>query len=292
VAGKADFDIWAADGKFTYGHCTATFVRCAVAGKHTWPGLTARYDNTGHTQRPHDTERRWQEARRLPHDETLPLPDRIAGLLVLLYAQNPADIEGLPTTAANDDWTIITLALASVPIVLPDPLAGLMREHLATRRGHATIRQPGTVPWLFPGGRRGHPLDAGHISERLKAIGLHPRADRAATLFTLAAELPAALLARMLGISIRTAVSRQKTASGDWMAYAAAVSRPAAEFRPLLVVTGDRITFSEGLTVTIDRSLGAAPGLARRLCSGPFTGSARRPQHDGGAHEPHPPTAR
>jgi hypothetical protein len=100
-----------------------------------------------------------------------------------------------------------------------------MRDHLATRRGHATIGQPGDVPWLFPGGRPGHPLDAGRISDRLKAIGLHPRADRAAALFTLAAELPAAMLARMLGISIRTAVGWQKAASGDWMAYAAAISR-------------------------------------------------------------------
>lgn len=105
--------------------------------------------------------------------------------------------------------------------MLPDPLTGLMYEHLATRRGHATIGQPGDVPWLFPGGRPGHPLDAGRISDWLKTIGLHPRADRAAALFTLAA----ALLARMLGISIRTAVSWQKAASGDWMAYAAAVSR-------------------------------------------------------------------
>jgi hypothetical protein len=147
VAGKADFDIWAADGKFTYGHCTATFVRCAVAGKHTWPGLTARYDNTGHTQRPHDTERRWQEARRLPHDETLPLPDRIAGLLVLLYAQNPADIEGLPTTAANDDWTIITLALASVPIVLPDPWPG----SCANTSPPAAVTPPSGSPAQCPG---------------------------------------------------------------------------------------------------------------------------------------------
>lgn len=112
-----------------------------------------------------------------------------------------------------------------MPIVLPGPLAGLMREHLATRRGDATIGQPDVVPWLFPGGRLGHPLDVETISERLKAIGLHARADRAAALFTLAAELPAAILARTLGISIGTAVSWQKAASGDWMTYAAAISR-------------------------------------------------------------------
>lgn len=222
---QANLDTWAADGMFTYGHCTATFVRWAVASKHTRPGLKAHYDNTGRTQRPHDTERRWQDARRLLHNQTLPLPDRVAGLLVLLYAQSPAVIEGLTTATVDDDGTTITLTLATVPIVLPDPLAGLMREHLATRRGHATIGQPSEMPWLFPGGRPGQPLDAERISGRLKAIGLHPRADRAAALLTLAIELPAAILARTLGITIRTAVSWQKTASGDWMAYAAAVSR-------------------------------------------------------------------
>lgn len=76
----------------------------------------------------------------------------IAGLLVLLYAQNLADIENT-TTTADDDGTTLRLTLATVPIVLPDPLARLMREHLAIRRGHATIGQPGDVPWLFPGGR-------------------------------------------------------------------------------------------------------------------------------------------
>jgi hypothetical protein len=44
-------------------------------------------------------------------------------------------------------------------------------------------------------------------------------------LFALAAELPAAILARMLGIHIAVAVQWQRAASGDWGAYAADVSR-------------------------------------------------------------------
>ena len=91
--------------------------------------------------------------------------------------------------------------------------------------GHATIGWPGTVPWLFPGGRPGHSLGGGRISDRLRVIGLHPRQDRATALFALATELPAAVLARMLGISIHTAIDWQQAASGDWMTYAADVSR-------------------------------------------------------------------
>jgi hypothetical protein len=59
----------------------------------------------------------------------------------------------------------------------------------------------------------------------LKNIGLHPRQARATALFTLASQLPAAILARMLGIHIHAAVQWQKAASGDWMAYAADLSR-------------------------------------------------------------------
>src|SRR5450755_3642170 len=40
---QADLDTWAADGKFTYGHRAAAFIRWAVAGKHTRPGLKAHY---------------------------------------------------------------------------------------------------------------------------------------------------------------------------------------------------------------------------------------------------------
>jgi hypothetical protein len=44
-------------------------------------------------------------------------------------------------------------------------------------------------------------------------------------LFQLAAEIPAAILARTLAISIDSAVTWQRHAAGDWITYAADVSR-------------------------------------------------------------------
>jgi hypothetical protein len=41
----------------------------------------------------------------------------------------------------------------------------------------------------------------------------------------LAAEVPAAILAKTLGIHIQAAIRWQKISSGDWTAYAADVSR-------------------------------------------------------------------
>lgn len=100
-----------------------------------------------------------------------------------------------------------------------------MRDLAATWRGHAAIGRPATVPWLFPGGRPGHPLSGTRLGDRLKNIGRHPRQDRATALFTLASQIPAAILARMLGIHIRAAIQWQKAASGDWMTCAADLSR-------------------------------------------------------------------
>jgi hypothetical protein len=82
-----------------------------------------------------------------------------------------------------------------------------------------------TRAWLFPGGRPGQPIGDDRLGMRRQNIGLHPRQARSTALFILATELPAAILARMLGIHIQVAVQWQKAAAGDWMTYAADVSR-------------------------------------------------------------------
>jgi len=41
----------------------------------------------------------------------------------------------------------------------------------------------------------------------------------------LAAEVPAAILAKILGIHVQVAIQWQKISAGDWTAYAADVSR-------------------------------------------------------------------
>jgi hypothetical protein len=109
--------------------------------------------------------------------------------------------------------------------VLPEPLAALVVDLLTTRRGHAALGDSGTSRSLFPGGQPSRPISAYQLGERLRQLGLRPGQARSTALFQLATDLPAALLARMLGILISVAVAWQRTAAGDWMAYAAEVSR-------------------------------------------------------------------
>lgn len=63
------------------------------------------------------------------------------------------------------------------------------------------------------------------LGERLHELGIRPGQARSSALFQLATDLPAALLARMLGIHISVAVAWQRASSGDWTEYAAEISR-------------------------------------------------------------------
>ena len=63
------------------------------------------------------------------------------------------------------------------------------------------------------------------MAERLRQLGVHAGRARSAALFQLATDLPAAVLARMLGIHIAVAVAWQRASAGDWTNYAAQISR-------------------------------------------------------------------
>jgi hypothetical protein len=220
---QGDLDAWMASASIAQKGATGHFVRWARCRKHTRLDFPAtRWNGPARTL---DTEARWDQARRLLHDEALDPGDRFVGLLVLLYAQQPAAISRLTLDHVRADDDQVLLCLGREPILLPEPLAGLARHLVTTRRGHATIGDQGTSSWLLPGGRPGQPISAYRLAERLHQIGIQPGPARSTALFQLAAEIPAAILARMLGIHINVAVAWQHASNGDWAAYAAEVSR-------------------------------------------------------------------
>ncbi len=172
-----------------------------------------------------DTETRWEQARWLLHDDGLKPEDRVAGLLVLLYAQYPATLSRLTLGHVQAADGQVRIRLGREPITLPEPLDALGLMLVAARRGHAALGDQGTSPWLFPGGQPGQPISAFQLAERLRQIGIYPGQSRSAALFQLATDLPAAVLARLLGIHIAVAVTWQRASAGDWAAYAADVAR-------------------------------------------------------------------
>jgi hypothetical protein len=223
TAGQGDLDSWLSSDHATGRREAGHFVRWAKAQKLTRLEFAAtRWDGPSGVI---DTEARWQQARRLLHDQSINPEDRVAGLLVLLYAQWPATISRLTLDHVHADGQEVQLRLGHEPIVMPEPLAALVLQLIDSRHGHATLGDQGTSRWLFPGGRPDRPISAARLGERLRQLGLRPGQDRSTALFGLATELPAALLARLLGIHISVATAWQRASSGDWTNYAADYSR-------------------------------------------------------------------
>lgn len=225
---QADLERWMNDPAFTYRVETGQFVRWSVQHRHAHTLTYGTVRWTG-PQGTIDSEKRWADARRLLNDDTLPTADRVAGLLLILYAQKIATISQLTVDDVDITGETVAISFGTSPVILPTPLVALVRELVATRRGKAKIGSPDDVPWLFPRGQPGRPLRDSQIGLRLHNIGIRPQRDGSTALFTLAAELPAAILARMLGLHIQVAVQWQKASAGDWAAYAADVSQRASE---------------------------------------------------------------
>ncbi|MFV2110465.1 hypothetical protein [Micromonospora sp. LOL_015] len=221
---QADLDQWLAS-KPAPAARSANFVRWATAHHHA-PKLSAPATRWTGPTGPLDQDRRWADARQLLHDDTYPTADRVAGLLILLYAQKLTVISTLTTQHLRHADGQTLLALGNRPVVLPAPLDRLVNELAnATEQtpSGSLINTPST--WLFPGRWPGRPLTEDALARRLRAHGLQPRQDRNTALFMLAAEVPAAILAKMLGIHIKAAVQWQQLSNGDWTTYAADLSR-------------------------------------------------------------------
>ena len=223
TVGQPDLDRWSTDASGRYRNEAGTFIRWAHANKLTTAYLPAR--RWRGPANPIDEDHRWATARRLLGDTTIDTEDRLAGLLLLLYARGLSTISRLTVDQVTITGDDVRISLGHTPIRLPHPVDDLARTVVAKRKGHATIGAATPTRWLFPGGRPGRPISAARLTLRLNRLGIRPNRARSTALFQLATEIPAAILARTLGISIASAVRWQQISAGDWTSYAAEVSR-------------------------------------------------------------------
>jgi predicted Zn-ribbon and HTH transcriptional regulator len=172
-----------------------------------------------------DDDARWEIARRLLHDEALELTDRVAGCLVLLYGQQLSRIVAIRTDQVVTGGEEVQLRLGRDCLPLPEPLGGLVTRLAEGGRRYVGVGTPANVPWLFPGLLPGKPLNAQHLGQRLRAIGIDPRPGRRSAMVHLAARMPAAVLADMVNLHPTTAVHWARAAGGDWSTYAALIAR-------------------------------------------------------------------
>ena len=157
-------------------------------------------------------------ARLVVSDDTLDDADRLAAALVVLYAQPLSRVVSLTADHITAGGGDVYLTVGSERIELPRPLAAIaVRLPRARRNGVADQFQS---RWLFPGSRAGRHLGASALGQRLRAIGVEPRAMRLAALYQLAGEIPPAMLAPLLGVTASTADRWSQLSRADYANYA------------------------------------------------------------------------
>jgi integrase len=175
----------------------------------------------GAPSRPVDLHQRVALARRLLHDHTLDPADRVAGMLVTIYAQPLARVVRLTWDDVDTQGEDVSIMLGNDALLVPDPLGQLLRQLPWRRQVGIGGKVAADQRWLFPGRQAGRPQHPEHVRKRLAAIGISCRRVRNAALFELAREVPAAVLADMLGLHASTAVRWVERAGGNWTHYAA-----------------------------------------------------------------------
>ncbi len=152
-----------------------------------------------------DDTQRWALLRRCLTDETMPLDTRAA--------------------AAQLGGTRSFLATGRHPLLLPLRLVDLL-QRLAdtppTRASLANANAQARQRWLFPGLTPGRPTSRSGLQLKLCAYRVDARPARNGALISLAADLPAPVLADVLGLHTSTAVYWATLAKRDWSNYLAA----------------------------------------------------------------------
>ncbi|MHB8499309.1 MAG: hypothetical protein ACYDES_15265 [Acidimicrobiales bacterium] len=215
--GQGDVEAWFAHASnakgaldfliFAIAHRRCPRVQLPTARRTTSPGVSLL--------------RLHELVRRLIDDESIELADRVAGLLVLLFAQPVTRIAALcvGAFAEHDGAVLVTLGQDSVP--LPEPVATVVSRYLEARFNMTTTNT--TTDFLFPGGRPGAHITASWLTKHLNALGI-TKLERQGALNHLVSQVPPAIVARATGYATERISTRGLLSGTDWAHYAALAS--------------------------------------------------------------------
>ncbi len=217
---QADVDAWLADGPTTR-HAIRTFFVWAVKNR-TCTNITIGF-------RQAKTAPLLTQGQRLAMlkacltDNIDTLSYRVAATLLLLYAQPVVKIAAMKSTDVilTPDGPRLSLG-EEHPTPVPEPFASLLTTHLASRPNMRTGSSSGS-PWLFPGYRAGQHIHPNTLMERLREIGISLLGARNASLRGLVKEVPAPLVAEMLGYSHQVTQKHATAAAEPWSRYTPAI---------------------------------------------------------------------
>lgn len=214
---QQDVDTW-----LTTGPTTRKLIRTFfVFAKKTGTNMRLEIGHYTAKNRPAiSQEQRLAWLRELLTGTTESLPYRVAGTLLLLYAQPLVRVAALRTDAVNinDTTGTISISFGKHPVPLPQPLAELLSQHLRNRPNLRTA-SGAESPWLFPGTRAGHHLHPNTIMDRLRTLGIDLRGARNTALDEHLTLTPPPLVADALGYSYQVTFLHANAAGDAWSRY-------------------------------------------------------------------------
>ena len=110
------------------------------------------------------------------------------GVPLLLYVQPLVKVVTFSTSIFSDDAGM-TISLGRKPTDVPEPLAGMLRTHLAARPDLRTGKGLAS-PWLFPGYLAGRHVDPSIVMDGLRNLGINRRGARNRAIGELVLECP------------------------------------------------------------------------------------------------------
>jgi hypothetical protein len=203
-------DAWLADGPVNRARTVRPFV--------VWLERRDRHDLRIPTDRGGtpvialDDRQRLAALRRLLHDDAIDPRLRLAGCLVALYAQPASRVVRLTRADLQLADAGPQIRLGRNMIALPLQLGDVARLTLATTTEGG---------WLFPGQKAGLPMHPAHLARRLSRLGVPVAPARPSALAALAHQIPAPVLADLLGFSAQTICNANADLKIDYARYVA-----------------------------------------------------------------------
>jgi hypothetical protein len=162
-------------------------------------------------------DQRLEWIRELLSGDSESLPYRVAGILLLLYAQPTVKVASIPMSKVLVSPNGLSLELGVTPSPVPEPFAELLKSRVTNR---PNLRTAGADnPWLFPGYRPGEHLHPNTLMDRLRWLGINVLGARNTSLRELVTQVPPPVVAEMLGYSDQVVQRHAALAAQPWSTY-------------------------------------------------------------------------
>jgi hypothetical protein len=214
---QTDIDTWHAEHAGHVRRCLRGFLLWGQASKLTRPLRLPTLTLARNAPLPQ--HQRMALLGQLLTGQDLPLRSRVAGVIVLLYAQPVSRIVRLSIDDVIPDGDQVLLRLGEPPSPVPTPFAQLLLTWISERDNMNTATNPNSR-WLFPGRRAGQPMHPASLAALINRLGVPTSTGRTAAIHQHVMEMPAPVVADALSYHPVTTAKIATQVGATWSRYA------------------------------------------------------------------------